>query len=165
MSRADRQTSTTADRAAIDFGACLAEVAGFIRRTWPSNIRLEVQVASTLPTAKCDQLDLQTAIMNLAFNARDAMPDGDVISIVVGGLSRSHVAAQVEVRVSDNSLAMTRETLARAFDPFFTAKTEGVCGLGLPMVECFAPEPGGSGEIESEPGAGTTVTGSQTFGS
>jgi signal transduction histidine kinase len=156
MSRAGGQTNTTIDGVAVDVRACLAEIDVLIRSTWSSNIRLEFHVASDLPAVKCDQLDLQSAIMNLAFNARDAMPDGGIVSIVAG-ISPAHAATQIEVRITDNGLGMTRETLARAFDPFFTTKTDGLGGLGLPMVQRFAQEAGGRVEIESTLGVGTTA--------
>jgi signal transduction histidine kinase len=153
MSRSDAQISTTIDRDATDVRVCLTKIDVLIRRTWPPTIRLELHTASGLPRVRCDPLDLQTAIMNLAFNARDAMPNGGVTSIIV-----SHIATQIEVRVTDNGIGMTRETLARAFDPFFTTKAEGLGGLGLPIVQRFARETGGQVEIESELGEGTTVT-------
>lgn len=158
MFRAEGQTGTTNDRVGIDVGDCLAEIDVLIRRTWPSTIRLELRIASNLPAVRCDQLDLQTAIMNLAFNARDAMPNGGVISIVVAGISGGHVTTQIEVRVTDNGLGMTRETLARAFDPFFSTKTEGLGGLGLPIVRRIAQEAGGQVEIQSKLGVGTVAT-------
>ena len=105
----------------------------------------------------CEEVDLQNAILNLALNARDAMPDGGVLSIVVAGVTRAHVAAELEVRVTDNGLGMSRETLARAFDPFFTTKTKGLGRLGLPIVRQLTRELGGSVEIASMPGFGTTV--------
>jgi signal transduction histidine kinase len=141
-----------------DVGVCLAEIELLIRTTWPSNIRLETSAVSAFPAVRCSQISLQSAIMNLAFNARDAMPNGGVISIAVAEISQGDLVKQIEVRVSDDGLGMTQETLARAFDPFFTTKTEGLGGLGLPMVRRFAEEVGGQVEIESEAGAGTAVT-------
>jgi signal transduction histidine kinase len=158
MSHTDGRTGTTIDRDAIDITTCLAEIDAFIRRSWPSTIRLELHAAGALPAIRCDRPGLLTAILNLAFNARDAMPNGGVITIIVVGISRADVATQVEVRVSDNGIGMTRETLARAFDPFFTTKAEGLGGFGLPIVQRFAQEAGGQVEIQSKPGVGTTAT-------
>jgi signal transduction histidine kinase len=154
MSRTDDQTSTSSDRDTVDIRTCLAEIAVLVRRTWSSTIRLELHTVSDLPAVRCGALALQNAIMNLALNARDAMPNGGAISIVAVGVS----CAQIEVRVTDNGLGMARETLARAFDPFFTTKAEGLGGLGLPMVERFAREAGGEVELESKLGVGTTAT-------
>src|SRR5262249_12680288 len=118
MSRADGQSSTAIDHVCTDVRECLAAIEVLIRRTWPSSIRLELNAASDLPAVRCDGLELQTAIMSLASNARDAMPNGGMISIGVTRIPRAHGATQVEVRVTDSGFGMTRETLERAFDPF-----------------------------------------------
>ncbi|TIX44633.1 MAG: ATP-binding protein [Mesorhizobium sp.] len=140
-----------------DVGACLAEIETLIRSAWDSNISLEVRVRSDLPSVRCNRLGLQNAILNLVFNARDALPDGGLISIdtalVFDGLS----ATQVDVSITDNGIGMTAETIVCAFDPFFTTKSEGLGGVGLPMVRRFAEESGGSVDIQSMLGAGTTV--------
>ncbi|WP_244604687.1 MULTISPECIES: sensor histidine kinase [Mesorhizobium] len=139
-----------------DLGSCLAEVEALIRCAWESHIRLQVRVGSDLPAAKCDRLGLQNAILNLVFNARDAMPDGGSISIDAAMAGHGH-AALIEVRVADSGIGMTQETMARAFDPFFTTKCPGLGGIGLPMVKHFAEQHDGSVEIDSAIGAGTTV--------
>lgn len=113
-------------------------------------------MGSDLPAAKCDRLGLLNALFNLVFNARDAMPDGGVISIQAGALIQRSVAL-VEFRIDDNGIGMTAETVARAFDPFFTTKDTGLGGVGLPMVKRFADQHGGSIDIDSSFGVGTTV--------
>jgi signal transduction histidine kinase len=137
-------------------GACLAEVENLVRNTPKTNVRLEICVGRDLPAAKCDPLDLQNAILNLVFNARDAMPDGGLISIKAAAVVQDPCTV-VELRVGDSGIGMTRETVLRAFDPFFTTKGTGLGGAGLPMVKDFAERHGGRVDIESTFGSGTTV--------
>jgi signal transduction histidine kinase len=136
--------------------ACLAEVESLIRSAWEPEIRLKVRARSDLPLARCDRLGLQNAVLNLVFNARDAMPDGGLISIDAAAVGYD-AAALIELRVEDSGIGMTQETVVRAFDPFFTTKGRGLGGVGLPMVRHFAEEHGGSVDIESTFGEGTTV--------
>lgn len=137
-------------------GACLAEVAKLIGSAWDSNIWLDVHAGHDLPPAKCDPLSLQDAILNLVFNAREAMPDGGSITIEAASVAHAP-ATVVELRIEDRGIGMTPETVLRAFDPFFTTKGVGLGGVGLPMVKQFAERHGGSVEIESALGSGTTV--------
>ncbi|WP_281035620.1 MULTISPECIES: ATP-binding protein [unclassified Mesorhizobium] len=106
----------------------------------------------------CSRVGLQSLIMNLLFKARDAMPKGGVVSLVAALIYEGQVATDVELRVADNGFGMPRDTLLRATDPFFTTKTTGLGGLGLPMVMSFVHGAGGRLYIESEQGVGTTVT-------
>lgn len=138
-----------------DVSACLTEVEALIRHACEPHIQLDVSVGSGLPRAKCDRLGLQNAVLNLVFNARDAMPDGGLISIDATAV-QGH-AALIELRIVDRGIGMTQQTVARVFEPFFTTKGKGLGGVGLPMVKHFAAEHGGSVEIESILGAGTTV--------
>ncbi|WP_244620157.1 ATP-binding protein [Mesorhizobium sp. NFR06] len=101
-------------------------------------------------------MSLQNTVLNLVFNARDAMPDGGLISIGAAAAVQSH-AALIEFRVEDSGIGMTQETVARAFEPFFTTKGKGLGGVGLPMVKHFAEAHGGHVEIESTLGSGTIV--------
>ncbi|WP_245319615.1 ATP-binding protein [Mesorhizobium temperatum] len=94
--------------------------------------------------------------MNLVFNARDAMPDGGLISINAAAVVQDP-GTVVELRIEDSGIEMTRETVLRAFDPFFTTKGKGLGGVGLPMVKHFAERHGGRVDIESAFGSGTTV--------
>ena len=139
-----------------DLRSCLAEVETLIRSAWELQIRLEVRIESDLPLAICGRLGLQNAVLNLVFNARDAMPDGGSISIDAALADNGH-GALVELRVADTGIGMTQETMARAFDPFFTTKCQGLGGIGLPMVKHFAEQHDGSVEIDSALGSGTTV--------
>jgi signal transduction histidine kinase len=142
----------------VNLIACLFEVRALLESTWDSNIRIEMQANSDLPLVTCNREDLQSAMMNLLFNARDAMPTGGVISIIVAVTYEGHVQTEIELRISDNGLGMTPETMRRAFEPFFTTKSTGLGGLGLPMVKRFVQDAEGRLDIESEPGVGTTVT-------
>ncbi|MGX5850055.1 sensor histidine kinase [Mesorhizobium sp. PL10] len=155
-----RQTISKAQESHVEIehanvGVCLAEIETLIRSAWDTKIRFEVQVGSDLPLVRCDRIGLQNAVLNLLLNARDAMPDGGLISVDALVSERS---TQVDIRVVDNGIGMTSETMVRAFDPFFTTKGEGLGGVGLPMVKRFAEESGGSVVVQSTLGAGTTVT-------
>ncbi|MBZ9799582.1 sensor histidine kinase [Mesorhizobium sp. ES1-4] len=154
-----RQTISSARESEYaNVGACLAEIETLIRSAWDPKIRLEVRVTPDLPSVRCNRLGLQNAILNLVFNARDASPNGGLISIETAVVFDGSSAAQVDITTADDGLGMTAETIAFAFDPFFTTKAQGLGGVGLPMVKRFAEESGGSIDIQSAPGAGTTVT-------
>jgi CheY-like chemotaxis protein len=111
-----------------------------------------------------DPSQIEAAIINLAINARDAMPEGGVLTIatrnipveVGGSLLRGDYVA---VRVADTGTGMTPELIAHVYEPFFTTKEPGRgAGLGLSQVHGLAVQSGGDVRIESKPGAGTTVT-------
>ena len=89
------------------------------------------------------------------FNAREAMPDGGLILIDAAVVPRA--LPSIELRVEDSGIGMTQETMIRAFDLFFTTKGTGLGGVGLPMVKRFVEEHGGSVDLESTFGSGTTV--------
>lgn len=143
---------------AVCVAACLAEIRGLIQVTWPPNIDLDFRVAPDLPAVRCDRLGLQGAILNLALNARDAMPNGGMLSIEAGDACEGGSVTAVELRVSDNGMGMTRDTMICAFEPYFTTKSNGLGGVGLPMVKRFVEEVGGDVSTESEVHFGTTVT-------
>ncbi len=115
---------------------------------------------------KLDANELEVALVNLALNARDAMPDGGVISITAGNavLERTNTPAGlagefVALRITDTGTGIAPDVLPKVFDPFFT--TKGVSkgsGLGLSQVHGFAHQSGGTVVIDSELGQGTTVT-------
>ncbi|GLS33524.1 hypothetical protein GCM10007937_52360 [Mesorhizobium albiziae] len=138
--------------------ACLAEIEVLIKGTWAPNIRFDLHASPDLPIVTYSRADLQSSIMNLLFNARDAMPKGGVISLTAALFYEGQAAPNVELGVADNGVGMTRDTLLRATDPFFTTKTTGLGGHGLPMVMSFVHGAGGRLYIESQQGVGTTVT-------
>ena len=103
--------------------------------------------------------ELQSAVLNLVINARDAMPEGGCLSLAARALSEDDLSPGVAIVVSDDGFGMSPETLRRASNPFFTTKPNGRgTGLGLAMVQRFAHEAGGRADIASTVGVGTTVT-------
>ncbi len=107
-----------------------------------------------------DQTALQLAILNLAVNARDAMPQGGTIVIRArNGAPDDPDAPSVSISVVDKGVGMSRETQSRIFEPFFTTKTTGKgSGLGLAQVHGFAQQSGGRVDVESALGGGSTIT-------
>ncbi|MBL4832831.1 MAG: PAS domain S-box protein [Pseudomonas sp.] len=145
----------------------ISELEELIRRTVGPSISLVCRLAEDEPVL-CDPGQLENAVVNLAINARDAMPTGGELIIevrrhaITGDLAIQRELPSgdyVGISVTDNGEGMTPEVLARAFDPFFTTKkiSEGT-GLGLSMVYGFAQQSGGQARIHSTPGLGTTVT-------
>jgi signal transduction histidine kinase len=118
---------------------------------------VDIAVADDLPIADCDPFGLRDALLNLVFNARDAMPSTGGVSIVVTSERHRRRKRAIEIRVIDDGVGMAPVTLAAAVEPFFTTKATGLGGLGLPLVARFAKESGGRLEITSAPGRGTTV--------
>ena len=139
-----------------------------LRRTLREGIDLAFVLAAGLWTTKCDANQLESAILNLVINARDAMPHGGklVIETCNAHLDSAAVARQRDIRpgeyicisVSDTGIGMAPETISRAFEPFFTTKPIGQgTGLGLSMIYGFARQSEGYATIASELGKGTTV--------
>jgi signal transduction histidine kinase len=147
-----------ADAEDLDIALCLAALERPLRRIIPETIRLELRVSPACSRVTCRRRDFENALLSLVLNARDAMPDGGVLTIEAAdrgaGSSRS-----VAITVTDTGVGMDAPTLARAFEPFFTTKGGG-CGegLGLAMVRRFAQAAGGGAVARSSPRTGTTVT-------
>ena len=139
-----------------------------IGRTVGPSIRLRVVLSHAPCVALCDAAQLENALLNLAINARDAMPSGGELTISTANEKVDVKQAgalgiapgwHVTVAVKDTGTGMTPEVVQRAFDPFFTTKPIGEgTGLGLSMVYGFVTQSGGQVRIDSAPGAGTTVT-------
>jgi nitrogen-specific signal transduction histidine kinase len=137
-----------------------------LRRTLGEHIELETRPSHSLFAALTDRTLLESAILNLAVNAKDAMPQGGTLTILTGeGTAGPGEGALVPgqsvvfLTVSDTGTGMSPEVLSRAFEPFFTTKEVGRgSGLGLSMVYGFAQQSGGHVTIESRVGAGTAVT-------
>lgn len=151
----------------IDANKLVSGMSELLRRTITENIRLETVLAGGLWRTSVDPNQLESAILNLAVNARDAMPDGGRLTIETANChldetySREHETAAgqyVLIAVSDTGTGMTTDVVARAFDPFYTTKevNKGT-GLGLSMVHGFVRQTGGHAKIYSEAGQGTTV--------
>ncbi|MDO9383873.1 MAG: PAS domain-containing protein [Hyphomicrobiaceae bacterium] len=138
-----------------------------LRRTLGAAISLEMVTAAGLWQTKCDPNQLENSILNLAINARDAMPDGGSLTIETGNahLDNSYAATNgglvpgqyVMISVTDTGCGMSADVAQRAFDPFFTTKPIGQgTGLGLSMIYGFARQSEGYARIYSEVGRGTT---------
>ncbi len=155
------------DPRAVDVGELVAEAEGILRRTLGADVDIELVRGSGLWKASADPHELQNAILNLAINARDAMPQGGRLTIETGNVSvdadyaeanQMSAGQYVMIAVSDTGHGMSADEVARAFEPFFTTKPPGKgSGLGLPQVYGFARQSGGHARIYSEPGEGTTV--------
>ena len=153
---------------AIDIVQLLDSLAEVLRRTLGAHIDVRTACDPGLPTAKADPGMLDTALLNLAVNARDAMPDGGRLTLEArrAVLDEDYAARHaevapgeyVEIAVSDNGSGMPPEVLARAFEPFFTTKDSGKgSGLGLSLVYGFVKQSGGHIAVYSEQGIGTTI--------
>jgi len=148
----------------IDLKQFLAEVTTLLRPSLRSNIELVTEISDQLWPADTDAAALELAILNLAFNARDAMKDGGQLKISAhnvvlegepDGLRGEHVA----LTVADTGTGMPPEVIDRVFEPFFTTKGFGEgTGLGLSQVFGFAKQIGGGISVESKPGKGATFT-------
>jgi signal transduction histidine kinase/CHASE3 domain sensor protein/FixJ family two-component response regulator len=152
----------------IDISVILPEMTNLLRRTLGEQIDLRVVDAAGLWAAMADGAQVESAVLNLALNARDAMPGGGQLTIKAENkvLDTDYARQQTEVlpgdyvmlSVSDTGIGMSPEVLARVFEPFFTTKDpDKGTGLGLPMVYGFAKQSGGHIKVESEIGRGTTV--------
>ncbi|MCC5795156.1 MAG: PAS domain-containing protein [Chromatiales bacterium] len=153
---------------AVDLNRLVAGMESLLRRALSENIEIEFVRAGGLWVAEIDPAQLESALLNLAINARDAMPDGGRLTIETGNakLDESYAAMEhditpgqyVMISVTDSGSGMDAETRGRAFDPFFTTKPAGKgSGLGLSMVYGFAKQSHGHVRIYSEPGEGTAV--------
>jgi PAS domain S-box-containing protein len=140
----------------------LDELASLLARTLGAALRLRVECAPGVPDVLVDPSMLETALVNLAFNARDAMPQGGEITLsarVAGAPAGSRPGSTegyVAIGVGDTGTGMDPATLARAVEPYFSTRDQGT-GLGLSMVYGFAKQSGGHLRIDSRPGSGTRV--------
>jgi PAS domain S-box-containing protein len=151
-----------------DINRLVADMSDLMRRTLGENISVETVLAGGLWRVDVDEHQLESAILNLAVNSRDAMPEGGKLTIETANahLDESYAdnfaeitpGQYVMVCVSDTGSGMAREVLARAFDPFFTTKPIGQgTGLGLSQVYGFVKQSNGHIKLYSEAGEGTTV--------
>jgi PAS domain S-box-containing protein len=156
------------DVRALDVNALVASMEDLFHRTLGERIELSVRLSPDPWIAFSDANQLESALLNLAINARDAMPDGGHLTIETVNISLPDAEAgrhgglaagdYIVIRVTDTGIGMSRDVAAKAFDPFFTTKPIGQgTGLGLSMIYGFAKQSGGSAEIESTPGIGTTI--------
>jgi PAS domain S-box-containing protein len=151
----------------VDANRLIDDMRPLVESTAGGAIALETALAADLWPTRCDPSQLESALLNLAINARDAMPRGGTLTIRTRNVAAGHLAAGaglpdrdcIAIVVADSGTGMAPDIAARAFDPFYTTKPPGQgTGLGLSMVHGFALQSGGDARIESVPGRGTTVT-------
>jgi PAS domain S-box-containing protein len=152
----------------IDANKLVSGMSSLVNRTLGESIAIETVLAAGLWIVSADVNQLENALLNLAVNARDAMPSGGKLTIETANtyLDEAYASRHVEVTpgqyvmlaVTDTGIGMSKETAERAFEPFFTTKEAGHgTGLGLSQVYGFVKQSAGHIKIYSEPGEGTTV--------
>ena len=151
----------------VDSEGVLKELCDLLGHTLGSGITIRMEAEPGLPALLADKAQLETVLLNLATNARDAMPQGGdltfsaVSETMAPGREYPTLKAGPYIRISvaDSGIGMDAATLLRATEPFFTTKPKGQgTGLGLPMAQGFAEQSGGALSIRSEPGSGTIVS-------
>ena len=151
----------------VDANALVVSLEDLLRRTIGERIDLDIAASAGLWCTLCDPNQLESALLNLAINARDAMPDGGKLTIATANARIDGIDADtpallpgdyIRIDVTDTGTGMSPEVAARAFDPFFTTKPIGQgTGLGLSMIYGFARQSNGHVLIDSKQGAGTSV--------
>ncbi len=152
----------------VDFNRLIGDMDELLRRTLGEHVEIELRLAKDLWPALADSGQVENSLLNLAINARDAMPDGGKLTIETSNVHldedyASHNAEvapgdYVQMAVTDTGSGMPEDVLAHVFEPFFTTKEVGKgTGLGLSMIYGFAKQSGGHAKIYSEVGHGTTV--------
>lgn len=150
----------------IDINKMVTGLTGILQRTLGENISMETRLQTGVWRIYADVSQLENTIINLLVNARDAMPNGGKLTIETSNtyLDQSYAGEHIDVApgryvvlaITDTGLGMTKETLEKAFEPYFTTKDQGT-GLGLSQVYGFIKQSGGHAKIDSHPGKGTTV--------
>lgn len=157
---------------AVDAAGLLSGIREILSHTLNSRVQVRVRLDPDLPLLFADKGQLETVLVNLGTNARDAMPAGGALTLaarleVVDDSQHKPTnrpvsldpGRYIRISVTDTGEGMRPDILARAAEPFFTTKVQGKgTGLGLPMAKGFAEQSGGAMAIDSEPGRGTTVT-------
>ncbi len=157
----------TLDPQSVDVNRLTTSMEDLIRRTVGPTIRVETMILGGLWKTLCDANQLENALLNLAINARDAMPEGGHLTIEAANVTLDEPYANrhettpgqyVTVSVTDTGCGMTADIVSRVFEPFFTTKPLGQgTGLGLSMVYGFVKQSNGHTRIHSEVGRGTTL--------
>jgi two-component system, cell cycle sensor histidine kinase and response regulator CckA len=151
----------------LDVNGLVRDMEDMLRRVMGEAVELEVRLTTKPALVKADPMQLEQVFVNLAANARDAMPEGGSLTIDVSEVDLkpgSHYCRlgaapgrNIALAVTDNGIGMDSETRRRIFEPFFTTKAEGKgTGLGLSTVYGVVQQSGGTVSVESEPGKGTT---------
>jgi signal transduction histidine kinase len=157
----------TADSRPIDAGEALAAIAPLFKCTIRDGVSVETVVPSRPLYCRADRIELESALLNLCVNAKDALPDGGAIDLEVGPVEVGPAdAARLDLAegayaafvVRDNGVGMSPEVLRRARDPLFTTKGEHGTGFGLSNAHDFAVRSGGALSIASVEGRGAIVT-------
>lgn len=145
-----------AEPRALDLSEVLADTAGLIRRSVPSQVELRLEIVpDPVPWVRADKAQLQQVVLNLALNARDAMPGGGVLCVGVGPPR----AGACEVTVSDTGTGIPAALANSVFEPLFTTKPAGQgTGLGLPVAKRIVEDLGGTIGFADRPGGGTVFT-------
>jgi PAS domain S-box-containing protein len=150
----------------VDIGQLVSGLSKLVRRSLPESISVSTDLTAADIHALADPGQLESALLNFALNARDAMPDGGRLHIAARAVELASgnnafdapPGRYVVIEVTDNGCGMEAATLARACEPFFTTKRFGLgSGLGLAMAYGFARQSGGGMSLHSQPGQGTTV--------
>ena len=155
-------------KTAVDLGALIQDWVPSLRRLLPADVETRFRLESQVPPVHADSSSIEQILLNLATNARDAMPDGGVLEIFLGGVHVSELDVEVRswkkageyviLSVSDTGSGMDEETQQRIFEPFFTTKPLGEgTGLGMPTVFELVADHGGELEVYSKVGVGTTM--------
>lgn len=147
---------------AIDFADRITGIREVLDAGIGSSVRLSFDVDRDVWSVKADVSELETALLNLIINARDAMPDGGTVTIRARNVVQTeppHAGEFVGIDVADNGFGIPTDVLDKIFEPFFTTKPIGKgTGLGLSQVHGFAHQAGGTVKVASELGKGTTFT-------
>ncbi|WP_454188787.1 ATP-binding protein [Pseudomonas sp. ADAK2 TE3594] len=157
------------DSKPVQMNTLVVSMGELLQRSINESIHLEMQLDEQLWVAEADPNQLESALLNLVLNARDAMPDGGKLLVKTSnqhldtGFTEAHSNLQpgdyIVLSVTDTGYGMPQSTINRAFDPFFTTKPIGQgTGLGLSMIYGFSKQSGGHVSIHSEVGKGTTVS-------
>ena len=152
----------------LDLSEVVAQLENLLQRALGERIELDTRIAGDLAAVEADPGQIEQVLVNLAVNARDAMPDGGRLLIEVDNVELdeeytymhpdTEAGRYVRLKVSDTGIGMDGETIQRAFEPFFTTKAKGEgTGLGLATVYGIVTGAGGRVDIYSEPGIGTTI--------
>jgi signal transduction histidine kinase len=143
----------------IEVNELIRDMTDLLDRTLGERIEVRTILSPDACSVEADRAQLESALLNVAVNARDAMPDGGLLTIRTAIFDETPSRRMIGVSISDSGVGMDPDTLDRAFEPFFTTKATGKgTGLGLSQVYGFASQSGGDVRIDSAPGAGTTVT-------
>ncbi|HET9161168.1 MAG TPA: PAS domain S-box protein, partial [Caulobacteraceae bacterium] len=157
------------DAAPVDANSLIASMEELLHRTLGEQVELQIQLSPDAWPVLADANQLESAVLNLSINARDAMPQAGMLTIATANVHVDPASVReqpglkagdyVQIRVSDTGEGMSPDVAAKAFDPFFTTKPIGQgTGLGLSMVYGFARQSGGHVTLDSREGQGTSIT-------